>query len=219
MNSILVLLLSFSLMALVLSAILTAAMINGLLAQQIRQIGIMKAIGARSGQIAAMYLVLTAFLGAVATAIGAPLGIAASRSLAGVVARLLNFTIYSDAAPAWVYLLLALMGIAVPLIVALGPIQRTTRTTVRRILSDYGTRAEAFSSRGLGGWIGRIPGVDNSLILSVRNAFRNRGRLVLTLALLAAAGGMFMTGINVEVGWRRFLADGWRAGITILKSG
>jgi putative ABC transport system permease protein len=208
MDSILVLLLTFSAMALFLSAILTATMINGLLAQQIRQIGIMKAIGARSGQIAAMYLILIAFLGAVAAAMGLPLGIAASRSLAGVVSRLLNFSIYSRATPAWVYAVLALMGIIVPLLVALGPIRKTTRTTVRQILSDYGTRAETFSSRGLGGRVGRIRGVDNSLILALRNAFRRRGRLILTLGLLAAAGGMFMTGINVKAGWERFLADG-----------
>ncbi|MEP6895921.1 MAG: FtsX-like permease family protein, partial [Chloroflexota bacterium] len=56
MSTVLTLLLVFSLMALILSAILTATMIGGLLAQQIRQIGIMKAIGARSAQITSMYL-------------------------------------------------------------------------------------------------------------------------------------------------------------------
>src|SRR5512133_3910311 len=63
MNAILTLLLAFSLLALLLSAILTATMINGLLAQQIRQIGIMKAIGARSIQITGIYLALIVLLG------------------------------------------------------------------------------------------------------------------------------------------------------------
>lgn len=52
MTAILIMMLIFSLMALVLSAILTATMIGGLLAQQVRQIGVMKAIGARTWQIA-----------------------------------------------------------------------------------------------------------------------------------------------------------------------
>ena len=208
MNSILVLLLTFSLMALVLSAILTATMIGGLLAQQIRQIGIMKAIGARSRQVTGLYLVLIMFLGLIAVAIGLPLGIAAGRGFAGVVAQLLNFTLYSQDLPAWVYIVLLLMGILVPLLVALGPIQRTTRTTVREILNDYGTSREAFGSRGLDGWLGKIRGIDNTLILALRNTFRRRGRLLLTLGLLAAAGGMFMTGINVKTGWESFLADG-----------
>ncbi len=208
MNAILVLLLTFSLMALMLSAILTATMIGGLLAQQIRQIGIMKAIGARSSQITGLYLVLIMFLGLIAIMIGLPLGIAAGRGFAGMVSQLLNFTLYSQSVPAWVYIVLLLMGILVPLLVALVPIQRTTGTTVWEILNDYGTSREAFGSRKLDSWLGKIRGIDNTLILALRNTFRRRGRLLLTLGLLAAAGGMFMTGINVKAGWERFLADG-----------
>ena len=207
MTAILTLLLVFSLMALVLSAILTATMIGGLLAQQIRQIGIMKAIGARSNQITSMYLVLIVVLGSVAIVLGLPLGIAAGRGFADVVAQLLNFTIYSKAIPAWVYLVLTLMGILIPLLVALNPILRTTRTTVRETLNDYGTSRETFGSRGPVGWIAKIRGIDNTLILSLRNTFRRRGRLLLTLSLLASAGAMFMTGINVKTGWETYLDD------------
>src|SRR6185369_4180588 len=45
----------------------------------------------------------------------------------------------------------------------------------------------------------------NTLKLSLRNTFRRRGRLILTLSLLAAAGAMFMTGINVKAGWQAYL--------------
>ena len=205
MTAILALLLVFSLMALGLSAILTATMIGGLLAQQIRQIGIMKAIGARSSQITSLYLVLIVFLGSAAVVLSLPPGIAAGRGFAGMVAQLLNFTLYSEAIPAWVYLVLALMGILIPLLVALNPILRTTRMTVQATINDYGTSRETFGSRGLDGWLAKIRGIDNTLILSLRNTFRRRGRLILTLSLLAAAGGMFMTGINVKTGWETYL--------------
>ncbi len=208
MSSVLMMLLIFAMMALVLSAILTATMVNGLLAQQIRQIGIMKAIGARSRQIAGLYLALILFLGAVAVALGLPPGILASRGVAAVVANLLNFTLYSQATPVWVYAVLMLMGMLVPLLVAAGPIWRTTRRTVRKILNDYGTSRETFRSRGLSSLLGRIHEIDRTLILALRNTFRRRGRLILTLGLLAAAGAMFMTGINVRSGWERFLSDG-----------
>ncbi len=208
MSSILILLLIFSVMALVLSAILTAAMIGGLLAQQMRQIGIMKAIGARTRQITGLYLALIAVLGLVAVVAGLPLGIAAGRVLSGVVAQLLNFTLVSRAVPAWVFIVLLLMGILVPLLVAQGPIRRSTRTTVQKILNDYGTSREAYASRRARPWRGRPRRADSSLILAFRNTFRRRGRLALTLGLLAAAGAMFMTGINVKAGWERFLADG-----------
>ncbi|MBK7316134.1 ABC transporter permease [Candidatus Villigracilis affinis] len=131
MTSVITLFLVFSFMALLLSAILSATMINGLLAQQIRQIGIMKAIGARTRQITGLYLVLIVLLGMAASLIGVPLGIAAGRGFTGVIAQLLKLEIYSDVVPSWVYLVLILMCILIPLLVALDPILKATRITVR----------------------------------------------------------------------------------------
>ncbi|MFZ5923021.1 MAG: FtsX-like permease family protein [Chloroflexota bacterium] len=205
MTSVIGLFLVFSFMALVLSAILTATMINGLLAQQIRQIGIMKAIGARTPQITGLYLVLIVALGLAASLIGAPLGAAAGRGFTGVIAQLLNLEIYSDAIPAWVYLVLFAMGLLVPLLVALDPILTTTRITVRETLNDYGISRDASASSLRDGWLSRIRFFDNTLILALRNTFRRRGRLILTLSLLSAAGAMFMTGINVRSGWEASL--------------
>lgn len=201
MTSVITLFLVFSFMALVLSAILTATMISGLIAQQIRQIGIMKAIGARTRQITGLYLVLIIALGVAASSIGVPLGTAAGRGFTSVIAQLLNLEIYSDAIPAWVYLVLFAMGILVPLLVALDPILKTTRITVRETLNDYGISRDASASSLRDGWLSRIRFFDNTLILALRNTFRRRGRLILTLSLLSAAGAMFMTGINVRSGW------------------
>ena len=206
MNSILVMLLIFSLLALILSAILTATMIGGLLAQQVRQIGIMKAIGARSSQITSLYLVLVAFLGLAAVILGIPAGNAAGQGFAGVVGQLLNFTIYSYDLPAWVYIIELLMGILIPLLVALGPIRQTSLVPVRETLTDYGTRS-GMGLRRLDRWLGNLRGLDNTLLLALRNTFRRPGRLLLTLGLLAAAGSMFITGLNVKTGWETYLAD------------
>lgn len=205
MNSVLTLLLVFSVMALILSAILTATMINGLLAQQVRQIGIMKAIGARSIQITSLYLALIVVLGILATVIGIPLGLAAGRGFAGIVAQLLNLEIYSDAISWWVYIVLALMGILIPFLVALDPILRTTRITVRETLNDYGISRDTSASGLRDGWLRRIRFFDSTLVLALRNTFRRRGRLLLTLSLLSSAGAMFMAGINVRAGWDAYL--------------
>lgn len=201
MTSVITLFLVFSFMALVLSAILTATMINGLLAQQIRQIGIMKAIGARTRQITGLYLVLIVALGTTASLIGVPLGTAAARGFTKVIAQLLNLEIYRDAIPAWVYLVLFAMGILIPLLLALEPILKTTRMTVRETLNDYGISRDSASSNLRDGWLSRIRFFDNTLILALRNTFRRPGRLILTLSLLSASGAMFMTGINVLTGW------------------
>jgi len=207
MQAILAMLLLFSLMALVLSAVLTASTIGGLLAQQVRQIGVMKAIGARSSQIAGIYLVLVVLLGSVAVMLGLPPGIAAGRAFARAIAALLNFTLYSEVVPGWVYLVQLLAGLLVPFSIALGPIRRATRITVREAINDYGTSLAASKSGRLDALLGKIRGMDRTFVLSIRNTFRRRGRLVLTLGLLSAAGAMFMTALNVRSAWERNLAD------------
>ncbi|MEO7294642.1 MAG: FtsX-like permease family protein, partial [Candidatus Limnocylindria bacterium] len=53
--------------ALLLSTILVANMLNGMFTQQIPQIGIMKAIGARSGRIGRLYLAMTLIVAGAAT--------------------------------------------------------------------------------------------------------------------------------------------------------
>ena len=53
--------------ALLLSTILVANMLNSLFTQQIPQIGIMKAIGVRSGRIGRLYLAMTLVVAAAAT--------------------------------------------------------------------------------------------------------------------------------------------------------
>lgn len=207
MNSILFMLLVFSLMALVLSAILMATMVNGLLAQQIRQIGIMKAIGARSPQIAGLYLLLILLVGLFSVALGMLPGVYAGRAFAAVVAELLNFNIVSNAVPAWVFVVELLLGTFVPLIMALGPILQTSRVTVHETLNDYGTSRRVFGERRLDAWLGKIRGLDNTLLLSIRNTFRRRSRLFLTLGLLASAGAMFITGLNTRLGWETYMAN------------
>lgn len=184
MNSILVMLLIFSLMALGLSAILTATMINGLLAQQIRQIGIMKAIGARSSQITSLYLIfLVVVLGLVAVVIGVPLGVAAGRGFAEFAGDLLNFTITSYDIPLWVYIVELPTGI---LIRCSSHSIRFCARRARRCAKPStitAPRSRAFGSRGLDSFLGKLRGIDNTLLLAIRNTFRRRGRLLLTLGL------------------------------------
>jgi len=207
MTAILTLFLLFSGLALILSAILTATLIGGLLAQQVRQIGVMKAIGARTGQIAHLYLVMVVSLGLLAAALGVPAGVAAGRGFAGIIAELLNFTIYSDEIPAGIVLAQVAIGVLIPVLVALVPILNATRVTVREAISDFGTTRKTGGSDWLEGLLGNIRGLDRTLILAIRNTFRRRGRTLLTLSLLAAAGAMFMTSLNVKAAWADYLAQ------------
>jgi putative ABC transport system permease protein len=202
MTAVVRMLLMFSVMALLLGAVLTATMIGGMLAQQSRQIGVMKAIGARRGQIASMYLVLVAVLGVVATCIGVPLGGMAGRVLADAAAHNLNFTLYSDAVPAWATLLQIAAGIVIPLAVASFSILRFTRITVREAIANTPAQG-SFGLRRVEAFVTTLRAGNRMLSFGLRNAFRRPARLLLTLALLSAGGAMFIGSLNLKAAWGR----------------
>lgn len=195
----------FAILALALSAVLTASMIDGLLAQQVRQIAVMKAIGARSSQIAGLYLAGILTIAVLGVVIGVPLGYLGGRALSEVVAQLLNFDIASHAVSPWLIAGLVAVGLFVPLGFAVIPIRRAARATVREALSDYSVSRDVFGGGALDKLLARVRGLDRTLILGIRNAFRRRGRLLLTLCLLGAAGGMFLASLSVQKAWTTFV--------------
>lgn len=208
MTSILAMLLLFSLIALVLSAVLSATIINGLLAQQIRQIGVMKTIGARTSQVATLYLSLVLIVGVLATSIGLPSGLAAGRAFAEtVLVNILNFSLHSGAVPDYVYLVLLGTGVLIPLGLAALPISYASRISVQAAINDFGATRQEYAAPRLLRWLDQLPGVERSLLMALRNSFRRRGRLMLMLGLLATAGAMFMSSLNVRKASEQHLID------------
>lgn len=207
MTAVLSMFIIFAFLALALSAVLAASMIDGLLAQQVRQIAVMKAIGARSRQIFALYLTGILAITALAVVIGLPLGVLAGQAFSDVIARLLNFDIASHAVPWQLVTGLAAVGLALPLAFATLPIGRASRATVREALSDFGVSRQAFGGNLFDVLLTRVRGLDRTLILGIRNAFRRRGRLALTLLLLGSAGGMFLASLSVQKAWSYFIAS------------
>ena len=207
MTTVLRMLLIFSGCALVLGATLAATMIGGLLAQQVRQIAIMKAIGARSSQIAVLYLFLVGAIGAIAVAIGLPAGLLLGRGFTTLVAQLLNLDIQSFAVQWWILALIVLIGISMPVIAASIPILAAARRTIREAINDHGVAQHGVGLSAADRLVARIRNPDAALTLAIRNTFRRRARLILTLTLLAAAGAMFICCINLKVAWEKNVAD------------
>ncbi|WP_448205690.1 FtsX-like permease family protein [Azospirillum sp. sgz302134] len=211
MTAVLAMFLIFALLAQALAASLTASMIDGLLAQQVRQIAVMKAIGARTGQVAGLYLTAILAMAVVAVAVGLPLGLYSGGRIAGVVAALLNFNIASAEVPVWLILAVGACGILIPVAFAFVPVGKAARITVREALSDQGIARGTGTADRIIGALTRLSGtwlsgIDRTLLLAIRNAFRRRGRLALTLLLLSAAGGMFLASANVQKAWDAYIA-------------
>jgi putative ABC transport system permease protein len=197
----------FAVLALLLSGVVVGTTVEAMMARQVREIGVMKAVGARTGQIARLYLAMMLVLGVGALVLAVPSSLWAARALAGMAAYNLNIKIASAAVPWWVLALVCAAGLLVPLLAAAVPVGRASRTTVQNAIHDSGTPLEAFGARRFDAWLSRRSGLSPLLALGMRNAFRRRGRLILTLGLLAAGGAMFLAGRDTAAAWKLRLAE------------
>ncbi|MCB0060593.1 MAG: FtsX-like permease family protein [Caldilineaceae bacterium] len=185
-------------LSLLLSCFLVVNIISAILAQQTRQIGVMKTIGARSGQIMHMYLVTILGFSLLALLVAIPLGWLGQRANTGFMSSLMNFDVTTTGIPPQVLALEVLIGLVVPLLAALYPILRGTRITVREAISEYGLGKGLFGENWLDRLIEQVRGFSRPILISLRNTFRRKGRLLLTLTTLTLASAIFIAVFSVR---------------------
>jgi len=185
-------------LSLLLSGFLVVNTISSLLTKQIRQIGVMKAIGARGSQIMAMYLTTVAAYGVLGLVVGVPLGALGARVLSDFNARFLNFGIRDYTVPPQTLLLETAAGLLIPVAAAVFPVLSGSRISVHRAIDSYGLGERESSRSWLGQGMTRIPWLSRPMALSLRNTVRRKGRLILTLATLTLAGAIFMSVVTVR---------------------
>jgi putative ABC transport system permease protein len=182
----------------VLSAFLITNTVAALLMQQTRQIGVMKAIGAGEGAIVAMYLAFVAALGALAFALAVPLGALAAYGATALMAGLFNFDATGFRLVPWVVALQAAVSLLVPLAAALAPVLGGTRITIRDAIASYGLGRGRFGQGRLDRALERVRFLSRPLALALRNTFRRKGRLALTLVTLTLGGAIFVSVYTVQ---------------------
>ncbi len=201
-------------LSLFLSVLLVVNTVSAQVGQQTRQIGVMKAIGARGDQIAAMYLATVAIYGTLAILAAIPFGIYAAEWFVNFMAYFMNFELKSFRIPPEVLAFEVAVGLGVPLVAALLPILRAAQLTVREALADYGIshshrRVPGFKfSLGPSGSEGKLETwnlLPRPLLLSLRNTFRRKARMTLTLLTLILAGTIFIGNMNVRASLARTL--------------
>jgi len=181
-----------------LSAMLVINVISALIAQQERQIGIMKAIGARSWQIVGLYFGMVLLLGLIACLVAIPFSYQGANALAAFVADLLNFDPPEVEFTRQALLFQLGVGLLVPIFAAAPVILNGTRVSPAKVLSEYGI-SQVWSGAGLvDAILHRFPLLTRDLLLALRNPFRKRGRLILSLITLTFAGAVFMAIINLQ---------------------
>lgn len=196
-QSLLLILGSLGLLSLLLSAFLVFNTISALLARQVPQIGVMKAIGAPRRDILLMYLTTIFIFSAIALLLAVPLGMIGARLMTQMLGYLLNFEVTNYRVPTAVLLLEVGIGLLVPLLAALVPILNGTRLTVRQALDARGGGGQ-FGAGTIDRLLGRLRGLPAALSYAMRNIFRRKLRLLLTLFTLSLGGAIFMTVLSVR---------------------
>jgi putative ABC transport system permease protein len=194
-------------LSLLMSGFLVVNTTSAMLMQQIRQIGVMKSIGARNGQIMRLYLSMVLIFGLLSLCIAIPIGSLVAYEITRYLARLINFNLAGFRMPLQVLALEVAVGLLVPLVAALYPIASGVRVTVREALNFYGVGRSEFGHNRVDRMLQRIRGLSRPLLLSLRNTFRRKARLALTLATLTLGGATIIAVFSVRASLLTTLDD------------
>jgi putative ABC transport system permease protein len=190
-----------------LSIFLILNTINALMSQHLRQIGIMKAVGGRSGQIAVMYLALVAGFGLLALIPTVPLSGFISYTVSEGFSSYLNFRLAGFRIPLQTIATQTALALGVPLAAALFPILNGTRITIREAMASYGLGKGRFGKSRLDRLTEKIRFLSRPLLISLRNTIRRKTRLMLTLVTLTLGGAIFIGVLNLRTAVDNTLHD------------
>ncbi len=187
-----------SVMAILLAGGLIINTISAMLAQQVQQIGIMRAVGAARMQLVGMYLFNVLIFSILGLLLAYPLGQLGGIGLAQFAANVLNFDLSDITISPQVLLLQTVLGLLMPMAAALVPILSGTRISVYDAIYQQGIERERGGNR-LEKLLTKIRTISPPILLSLRNTFRKKARLAFTLSTLTLAGAMFISVFSTRV--------------------
>ncbi len=198
-------------LALLLSGFLVVNTLAAILAQQTRQVGVMKAIGGRTGQIVVLYLGMALLYGLFSLIISIPLGALAAYRLADFAAGFLNFDVVNAGVPPSALAIQIATAVVVPVAAAVVPVAAGARVTVREAISSYGLGKGRFGRGPVDHLLVTInralPFVTRPVLISLRNTFRRKARLALTMVTLTLGGAIFVAVFSVQLSLNNTLAE------------
>jgi len=195
---------SIGFLAFFLGAVLVSQLMAAILARQIRQIGILKAIGASRFQVFQIYLAMVLALGVIAGVIAIPLAVKSGYAYAYFVADILNFEVLTTTLPYLIYIYLAAASMLLPVLLSLPAILRGTNISVRDALNDYGIQQSTVKKKLR---ILNKVHFPRNLVLAYKNTMRRKKRLVVTVSAMALGVAIFNTGFNVQQSLKDLLSD------------
>lgn len=195
LNTLLFLQGSIGFLAFFMGAVLVSQLMAAILSRQVRQIGILKAIGASRLMVLRIYIIMVLALGITAGVISIPLAISSGYAFAYFISEKLNFEILTTRLPYYVYLYLIAACIFIPIILSLPAILKGVNVSVQNAISDYGIPQISSTSRSR-----TVKGffLPRTITMALRNTMRQKRRLAVTVLAMAMGVAIFSTGFNVR---------------------
>ncbi|HXP91189.1 MAG TPA: ABC transporter permease, partial [Fibrobacteria bacterium] len=197
MTTMLLLMVSFAFLALFLGSILAATTISAMMVRQRRELGILKALGADTNRIFSRYAATVAGMGFLSFLFAWPPSLFGAAAFARTISKLLNIDIANSSVPWTVALAMGVASVVVPLAACWIPLRRAGAVPPRAAMDDHDAARPSLLAPA---W----------LPVPVRDALRRPSRLAMSLALLGAAGAVFLTALNIRDGWNANLAKIWQ---------
>lgn len=188
-----------------LSGFLITNTFQALLNQQTQQIAIMKTIGARSNQVSLIYIALIFTFSMLALLISLPLSRAAAFWLVAFLSTRMNTRVLSYHTVPSAVISQVVIALVVPQIAGISPILRGTRIRIQEAFTGSLVELDPMQR----GWIDRklasVKSLSRPLLISLRNTFRHKGRLVLTLVTLTLGGAIFIATFNSRASLENYI--------------
>ncbi len=148
LNTLLALQGGIGLLAFLMGAVLVSRLVGAILAQQVRQIGVLKAIGASRAQVLKIYVLMALIFGALSSVIAVPLAVMSGYVFADFVSKTINFNVLTTKLPLHLYVYLAAAGLLLPILLSLPALLKGISVSVYDALSDYGIRPNMRATKG-----------------------------------------------------------------------
>ncbi|MBN1401671.1 MAG: FtsX-like permease family protein, partial [Anaerolineae bacterium] len=196
LDALIVIMFLFSGLGLVLSSTLVINTLSASVAEQIDEIGVIKALGGTREQIVLIYPLEAAALGLCGTVLGIALGALLGWRLLAWIASLGNATVGFEVAPEGL-LLGTITGLLTSTLGGLAPALRGARLSIREALASYGIRSD-YGQSWLDSRLQRLRRLPPLLAMAIRNLSRRTLRSVLTLLVISLAAASFLGAISTR---------------------
>lgn len=196
---------ALGMLVLFLSGFLITNTLSALMNQQIKQIGVMKTIGARRMSIITIYMVLIALYGAIAYVLAIPTANWSAYAVVKLLAGPINFDVQEYRPIVQTIFIQAVLALIVPQLAAFFPIYEGARIKTVQAINGGREMTTVQKDSWIDRRINQIKGISHPMLISLRNTFRHKGRLALTLFTLTLGGSIFIATFNVQGALTRYI--------------